>query len=213
MENLIHLANLLILGSFLVRDILWLRVLSILGGLAFIGYFGFAIEQPLMAPVYWNSLFTVINLYQIGRLLAERRPVFLDEREQRLHQLAFQGLSPRELTRLLAAGQWQNRSDVLVASGSTPDRLMLLCDGTANVHADDTHLASLGAGQFVGEMAWLTGDAATAEVRADGDVELMSWPFAGLKQLLHEQPGLNAAVQRHLGSDLAAKLRAPRHGG
>ena len=34
MDYLIHVANLLILGSFLVRDILWLRLLSIGGGLS-----------------------------------------------------------------------------------------------------------------------------------------------------------------------------------
>ena len=55
MAYLIHVANVLILGSFLVRDILWLRALSVLGGICFMLYFLFGSPTVLWAPVGWIS--------------------------------------------------------------------------------------------------------------------------------------------------------------
>src|SRR5580700_8052424 len=100
---LIHLANVLLLLSFLARDILWLRLLNVLAGVAFIVYFA-AGAAPAWAPVGWNTLFLTINLAQIWRLVLERRPVRLSADEMALYQLAFRGLTPREFACLLAIG-------------------------------------------------------------------------------------------------------------
>lgn len=207
MENLIHVANLLILGSFLVRDILWLRLLSIFGGLAFMGYFALALPEPLWAPVVWNSLFGVINIYQIVRLMMERRPVHLEPREHRIRELAFPGLSERELLRLLGQGRWESTDDVLIAPGDLPNRLILLSEGTAEVLVGQDQVAKLSPGRFVGEMAYLTGKPSSALVRTMGQVEILSWPADALREYLKEDPMLCAAVQRQLGADLAHKLR------
>ena len=207
MDYLIHVANLLILGSFLVRDILWLRLLSIGGGLAFMGYFAFALPDPLWAPVVWNGLFGVINLYQIARLMLERRPVFLDPRERRIRELAFPGLSDRELLRLVAQGRWESTDDVLVSPGERPSRLILLAAGRAEVLVGDQKVAELEAGRYIGEMAYLTGRPASALVRTMGPAEILSWPADTLRAFLDADPTLCAAVQRQLGADLATKLR------
>src|SRR5262245_59612699 len=101
MSNLIHLANVLLLLSFLVRDILWLRLLNVLAGVAFIVYFATG-TPPAWAPVGWNTLFLTINFVQIWRLLLERRPVRLGADELALYQLAFRGLTQQEFAKLLA---------------------------------------------------------------------------------------------------------------
>ena len=207
MAYLIHLANVLVLMSFLVRDILWLRLLSIFGGLAFVGYFGFALKEPLYAPVVWNLIFCAINVIQIARLVAQRRPVFLNAQHQRVHQLAFHALTPRELTKLLAIGSWETQGDAIIEVGETPNRLMMLCEGDAHVQVGDRRVATLQPGQFAGEMAWLTGRAASAQVRPLGEVTLVAWPFEQLRRLLDEHPNICTVFQRQLGADLARKLR------
>src|SRR4051812_46676704 len=107
MQNLIHLANVLLLFSFLVRDILWLRALNLLAGVAFIVYF--ATGSPFVAaPVAWNTLFLSINIVQIWRLLLERRPVRLRAEELSLYQAAFRVLTPREFVRLLSIARWED---------------------------------------------------------------------------------------------------------
>src|SRR6476646_3146942 len=103
MQNRIHLANVLLLLSFLVSDILWLRLLNVAAGVAFIFFFATA-SPPILAPVGWNAVFLTINLVQVWRLLQERRPVRLQADELSLHKLAFRALTPREFERILAIG-------------------------------------------------------------------------------------------------------------
>ena len=72
---LIHIANILILLSFLVTEIMYLRLLSIFGGLAFIGYFSLNFDTVQWSGILWNTLFIMINLYQVVQLVIERRPI------------------------------------------------------------------------------------------------------------------------------------------
>lgn len=64
-----HLAFALIAFSFLVRDILWLRALSIAASLA--SYL--APSNPLWIVIRWNVVFIGLNLVQIAILFRERR--------------------------------------------------------------------------------------------------------------------------------------------
>ena len=74
MDYLINIANILYLFSYLVRDILWLRILTVIAASCLIPYFYFR-PDPLIIAIYWNLLFTSLNIFWIGRLLIERRPV------------------------------------------------------------------------------------------------------------------------------------------
>ena len=67
----IHGANVLYLASYLVRDILALRVLTVVAGLALLPFYILRAD-PIWVAVAWNALFIAINLLQIYRLLLER---------------------------------------------------------------------------------------------------------------------------------------------
>jgi len=69
---LVHGANVLFLGAYLIRDILWLRSLTIIGGLALFPYYVWGNPTPLYEPIAWNTVFILINAIQIFRLLRER---------------------------------------------------------------------------------------------------------------------------------------------
>ncbi len=83
LEILIHVANVLYLLAFLVRDILWLRILTVAASFFLLPYF-YLQPSPLMTPIYWNLAFTSLNAYWIVRLCLERRPIQLSEEELRL---------------------------------------------------------------------------------------------------------------------------------
>jgi hypothetical protein len=100
LDLLIHAANVLYLVAFMVRDRLWLRILAVAAACSLVSYFYFR-PDPLMAPVYWNLVFTAVNVYWIGRLLLERRPPTLSAAEQRLWELVFRTMTPREIIKLL----------------------------------------------------------------------------------------------------------------
>jgi hypothetical protein len=207
MESLVHVANVLLLASFLVRDILWLRLLNVLAGVAFIVYFA---AQPVWAPVGWNGLFLLINVVQIWRLFLERRPVRLSAEELALHQLTFRALTPREFSRLLGIGRWADApaGERLVEQGVVLDRILVLCSGGADVVVGASRVAQLRPGQLVGEMGFLTGAKTSACVVAREPVRYLALPAAALRALFQKHPELRAAMQAVIGSDLVAKLRA-----
>ena len=73
MELLIYVANALYLVAYAVRDILHLRMLTIVATCCLAVYF-YNQAQPMMTVVYWNIFFAALNTIQLGRIYKERRP-------------------------------------------------------------------------------------------------------------------------------------------
>jgi hypothetical protein len=71
MDCLIYVANGLYLTSYLVRDIVYLRALTIVAVVCLMLYFA-SRPEPLMEVVYWNLLFLILNAGQLGYLLWQR---------------------------------------------------------------------------------------------------------------------------------------------
>lgn len=71
MDALIYVANGLYLASYLVRDILRLRLLTVTAVVCLVLYFA-SRPDPLMEVVFWNLVFLALNLVQIVRLLWPR---------------------------------------------------------------------------------------------------------------------------------------------
>jgi hypothetical protein len=208
MVVLIHVANVFFVLSYLVKDILWLRLLSVLGGVVLLVYY-LVMPAPLWAAIGWNLLFFSINMWQIRILLLERRPVVFTPDEMRLHQLSFRALTPREFAKLLTLARWDDVAGVaeIVHHGEALDRVMVIASGRARVDVDGAAVKELGPGRFVGEMSFLTGAAPNADVVAIDPVRTASWKQTELRAALRGNAELRAAVQMVIGEDLVAKLR------
>ena len=209
MDYLINIANILYLFSFLVRDILWLRILTVIAASFLIPYFYFR-PDPLIVAIYWNLLFTGLNLFWIGRLLYERRPVRLTGNDLRLYQLVFRCLTPREMLSLIKIGRWEmaEPQQCFISQGDTLDRLMVICAGKAAVMKDGKMLEELGDGQFIGGISFITEDTAPTDVIAIEETHYMSWPKDKLKTFLKDKAELQSALQLTLGFDLSKRLEA-----
>ncbi|MCZ6729714.1 MAG: cyclic nucleotide-binding domain-containing protein [SAR324 cluster bacterium] len=209
MEYFIHAANVLYLFSYLVRDILWLRILTVVAASTLIPFFYFR-PEPLLAPIYWNLLFTALNIYWIVRLILERRPVHLTGNDLRLYQLVFRCLTPREMLKLLKLGTWEEArpEECFITQGDQLERLMVICSGRASVVTDGKTVDELGAGQFIGGISFITEHSAPADVIALEHTWYMSWPKTVLKDFLQQTPDLNSAMRMTLGYDLSQRLEA-----
>jgi CRP-like cAMP-binding protein len=208
MSPLIHVANILYMVSFVLKDILWLRIVAVLGNLCVL--VALSLEAvPVKEAVAWNVLFFLINVVRIKLLLLERRPVQLSRDEQRLHDLTFRALTPRELLKLVALGRYHDKGEgeIIVAAGKKLDAVMVILDGRAAVKKDGDVIVELGEGRFVGEMSFLTGEAPAADVEALAPTRLVTWPTASLKDFLAENADLRASMQHVIGTDLVSKLR------
>lgn len=209
MDILINAANGLYLISYLVRDILWLRILTVIAASFLIPYF-YLRPDPLFAAIYWNLLFTALNLYWIVRLLIERRPVHLTGNDLRLYQLVFRCLTPREMVQLLRLGRWESADsgECFITQGQELQRLMVICVGRACVMKSGKAVEELGAGQFIGGIPFISEAAAPADVVALEETWYMSWPKPVLTGFLQKKPELNAALQMTFGFDLTKRLQA-----
>jgi Popeye protein conserved region len=207
MEIWFHLANVLYVVSYLVTDILWLRVLAVAGGLSSLTW-TLTAPTPSATFIGWTLVYNTINVVQIARLWQERRPVRLEAAAQSLYAAAFRTLTPREFQRLLAAGRWQESpaKTVLIEQGTSPGRMLVLAAGRAAVKANGREIATLGPGQFAGEMSYLTGSRTTAAVETVEPARFVSWATPDLERLLGRHPELRTALQLVLGRDLATKL-------
>jgi len=207
MVVLIHVANVLYLFSYLVKDILWLRLLTVVAGSVLLAYY-VLLPVPLWAAIGWNVVFLAINVRQIHVLLLERRPVRLTPDELRLHQLAFRSLSQREFAKLLRLAHWENvvADQRFVSKGQPLDRIMVIADGRACVQIAGASGVELRPGCFVGEMSFLTGQTPNADVVATEPTRLVTWPQSELRTFLGRDAELRAIVQMAIGEDLVAKL-------
>jgi hypothetical protein len=204
-----HAANALYLISYAVRDIFWLRLVTVFAGLALIGSF-LVDPSPPWAAVAWNVLFLVINVIRIHLLIVERRPIPLSADQQHLATLVFRALRPRELVRLLRVGRIvDHEAGVRVVERGAPlADLLLVVSGTARVQLpDDKPPVEITDGAFIGELSYLTGKPPGADVVAATPLRIVQWPTADLRAFLDTSPELHATMQQVIGADLATKLR------
>src|SRR5499433_3027593 len=89
-----HLASVLTMIAYLLKDILWLRLLTILSCFAGIAFVYFVPATPLWTVIYWNILFAVINMVQIAIIIKERSGVHFTEEEKELHETLFKSFAP-----------------------------------------------------------------------------------------------------------------------
>ena len=208
-----HLASVLTMVAYLLKDILWLRLLTILSCFAGIAFNYFVPATPLWTVIYWNLLFAAINIVQIGIIIKERSGIHFTEEEKELHDTLFKHFAPFEFMKLLRIGKWSRAKagQVLAVEQQPVDSVMLIYNGRLSVELKGKEVAQLKDGNFIGEMSFITGGVATATVRALEPTRYLSWPKIEIDKLLKRNPSMQSAMQGMLSTDLSKKLarRAP----
>ena len=208
-----HLASILTMAAYLLKDILWLRLLTILSCFAGIAFNFFVPATPLWTVIYWNILFALINFVQVAIIIKQRSSVHFTEEEKELHDTLFKNFAPFEFMKLMRVGKWlEAREGEILATEQKPiDSMMLIYNGLVGVDSKGKEVAQLRDGNFIGEVSFITGGAATATVRALRPTRYVSWPKEAIKQLLNRNPSMRFAMQAMLSTDLSKKLmhRAP----
>jgi hypothetical protein len=208
MNFLVNLANLTYVISYSVRDVLLLRIFAVIGGIIMIPYY-YLQQTPLMVPIYWGLGFIALNLFWVGRLSLERRPVKLSEEEQRLYQLVFRTLTPREMLQLLKLAKWEDKDtdEILEKEGEAQDRLSVIFSGRGEIRLRDKLVSEIGEGQFVGKFTFMTDEIAPVSVVALEPIRQVSWHKEELRKFLKNKAELLAALELILGIDLKTQLK------
>ncbi|MGV3486816.1 MAG: hypothetical protein ACO1RT_20540 [Planctomycetaceae bacterium] len=114
----IHVANLFYLGSYLCRDVLWLRLWTCCG-LVF-GIVFFCVQtQAMFAPASWMAIFLIVNLVQILRISRDRTQLRLSPRQAHVSSMLLKRVSRNELLNILTKSLCEGRqeSDLLERRG------------------------------------------------------------------------------------------------
>ncbi|MCA9130988.1 MAG: cyclic nucleotide-binding domain-containing protein [Planctomycetales bacterium] len=208
---LLHIANVLYLLSYSVRDIFWLRILTVTAMLCLSGCY---VQSGEYTALMWQAAFLTINIGQIGLLIYERRPVQLNSAQRKLLEGPLSTMTPRQVKRFEQKADWRIYAvgETLLDEGRRSENLILLLSGQAEVHSGDRRIAVLNAGQFAGEMSFLTRGLTTARVTASQPVVCALWPERYVAELMEREQDLGTALQAALGIDLVKKLLNTREG-
>ena len=203
-----HLAFGLIAFSFLVKDILYLRILSILASLFSVLYNFYIPLEPMWLPIGWNIIFVLVNLYHIAVIIYEKRPVKMSSKEKELHETMFRGLTPVEFLKITKIAQWKEYKTPLpiITQGKPVKDLILIYNGLVDILVNDNKVAELKDGQFVGEMSFLTEKPATATCKVAHTTECLVWPQKDFKDLLKRNPSLYFTIQSLLSEQVSNNL-------
>jgi CRP-like cAMP-binding protein len=200
---------LLLAASYLVTNIYWLRLLAIVALTAEAVYFYLVGDQQLWVGILWAGIFNLINIVQLTILTRSRLKVRMSAEERSLHAGSFGQLEKVDFSRILAAGRFTEPAEgtVLTRQDGPVESLHLLLRGEARVLVDGRMIALLGAGDFIGEMAFIGACHASATVVTDGRCRTFCIAHASLKALCAKHPQIEAAMNARFSIDLAHKLR------
>ena len=203
-----HLAFGLIAFSFLVKDILYLRFLSILASLFSVFYNFYIPVEPMWLPIGWNFVFVALNLYHIAVIIYEKRPVQMSPKHKELYETMFNDMTPVEFLKITKIADWTHFKSGEIITQQThkvPD-LNLIYNGTVDVAVDGKKVAELKDGQFIGEMSFLTEKPATATCIVKHDSEVLVWKQEQFKELLKRNPSLYFTIQSLLSAQVSSAL-------
>ena len=202
-----HISYAVLAISYCLTNIYWLRVAAVIG-LAFeIIYFSMT-STNLYTGIGWGLIFIVINGYHLVLLTRDQFSLKLGKADRMLLTAALQGLCNAQIARVLRTGTWREIpcGTRLMIEGQAVGELYFIQNGSMTVQVRGIHVAELGPGALVGEIAFLMGNAATATVTANGDVRLVAFNRDRLLACCQNDKQVAAAMHRLIGHDLAAKI-------
>ena len=203
-----HLSYVLIAVSYWMTNIFWLRVVAVVGLALEILYFLLS-GGDLRAGIGWDLVFIGINLYQLYRLVKHRLSLRLPEADRELLRRVFIGLDDAQIARLLGAGELCDipEGTTLAKENHELERLFFICSGRVKVSIAGREVSKLEAGNFVGEVAFLTERPATATVIAERAVRALAFERGKLNQFFKNETEVAGLIYQLIGRELAHKIK------
>lgn len=203
-----HLAFIIIAGSFLVKDMICLRVLSVVACVIsiFFNYFGF--DSPIWLVIFWQVIFIMINVVQIGILIKDKLGVEFSEEEKELYDTQFCNMSPVEFMKFMRLSEWKSlEADTVIIKEDQPlSSITLIYNGVVEIHKKNRKINTVKDGTFLGDVEFFSKPKASATAISTTDIRLVVWPFYELKKLLKMNPSMLISLNSALSTSLAKKL-------
>lgn len=210
LELIANTSYALLLISYIMKDILWLRVLTVISLGFELPYFYFQ-SEPLWDGIGWDMAFIAINIYWIGRLAYDRRPVRFSADQQRLWQTALKRLHPRHARALFRIGRFRSLEpgEVILSQGDAVHELALISEGKVELRLDEKKVEELGPGHFVGTASFFERHMefpTFATIVAVEPTRMITWDKEEMTRLIENDHQLSLAMEATLGLGIANLL-------
>jgi len=222
---LFQIANCLLLISYMMTNVLYLRILLACASTFFV-LWGTIILHYSIDTILWNSAFMCINVGHIINLLYARRTLEFDNDKQFVWEhIFYRYLSMDRLTFKTLTDDCETINlrvgDFYAVQGNLVDTLAVIVEGEIEVlqvvdsidftdkNADKNRLLinRLRPLDFVNSPEWTWGyDRYDVDLRCATTVRLIVWPFVTLKKLQQNNPALRGLMNGALARDIATKL-------
>ncbi len=206
--NLIDdLANLIFVGAYWVKDILLLRLISIVGELVVIPFYLLQTE-PLWTPMTWSCVFITIHATRAWGILKERRPVEFTADEQVLYDKRFSVLTRPQFKRLLSIGEWLDldRGHVLHSTGDPADSLLAVVRGELEARRNGRLLGYSHSGDLAGLASVLGRAPEFFDATVTQPARVIRWRLTDLQELARSDEQLTSILRMIAAAAIADKL-------
>ena len=202
------IANSIYVISYMLTSMFWLRLLAVIAAISTFPYFYFQAE-PLWSALFWQACFLTVNLVNLAILLYSMRPPSFDSFEALVHQLKFSDLKQHEFAPILKLAQRMNleEGESLLKDGDSNSRLFLIVDGGCRILKNGTEITVITAGEFVGELSFVSGEVISADVISAGDTKMIFWDRRTLEPLFRKNGLYKPYLHALCSVDIAQKLR------
>ena len=144
--NIGFLFNLIALAF---REILWIRILLTLG--YFLRFITQSYIEQNMNSSFWMIVFVIINLYQIIRIINERRKRYIEPKIFDIYESVFNSLTSFEFLTFWKMGIIKNveNGTTIIEKDKKINSILLLINGKVNVKSNGRTIAYLPRGSFI----------------------------------------------------------------
>ena len=207
-----HISFVIIALSFVMRDIVWLRIVSIVGSIFSIIFNYFIPGGPIWIVIGWSAVFILIHAYNLWVSVQERQAVSFSPEEKEIFETVFQGFSGVEFMKLLRTGEWRevSKNELIVQEGKHVNEITFIYNGEASIESKGKRINTIRDGAFIGEMEFFSEKEATATVQSTSPLRCIVWTKDELKQLLVRNPNMYSAMHTIFSVDLVQKLQTTR---
>ena len=191
------------------KDIVWLRSLTICGNIFVVPFYVHNFDT-LWVSIIWVGIYTAINSVMLFLIYLERRPIELNDLEQKIYDSTFKSLEPRLYKKIIDMGTWENLEPnvILVNRDSELDSLMLVVEGEAEVILKHGERKFIPTGGFIGEQSFITGQKTSADVTTGEEkTKILRWDSNILRNYIKDKESLKDNIDLILTADLIHKIR------
>ena len=200
-----HLGYLFTFLALSVKDMLRLRIILAIAQVL-LGIYQLSVSR--FDVVIWNTIFTIVNIYHIIRIINERKIVFIPDEIKDIYNNIFNDFTTREFMNFWNLGKYKKSSNtLLIKEGEKQKHLYLILKGDVVVKRDEHILNNLKRGKFIAEMSLITNEPASANIYSNNNMEYIVWNQDELKHFQVSNKNLWIKLHNILSKDLIDKIK------